>query len=46
MEQLEGTVTMPLITYQKMRNDTSHIFKFRTELTMILRIRRKGFGSA
>lgn len=26
MEQLEGTVTMPLITYQKMRNDTSQIF--------------------
>ena len=26
MEQLEGTVTMPLITYQKLRNDTSQIF--------------------
>lgn len=26
MEQLEGTVTMPLITYQKMRNDVSQIF--------------------
>lgn len=26
MEQLDGTVTMPLITYQKMRNDVSQIF--------------------
>lgn len=26
MEQLEGTVTMPLIVYQQLRNDTSHIF--------------------
>lgn len=27
MEQLDGTVTMPLITYQKMRNDVSQIFE-------------------
>ena len=26
MEQLEGTVTMPLIVYQQLRNDTSQIF--------------------
>lgn len=26
MEELAGTVTIPLITYQKMRNDTSQIF--------------------
>lgn len=26
MEQLDGTVTMPLMTYQKMRNDVSQIF--------------------
>nr|DAJ14604.1 MAG TPA: hypothetical protein [Siphoviridae sp. ctdzB12] len=26
MEQLEGTVTMPLIVYQKLRNDASQIF--------------------
>lgn len=26
MNHLEGTVTMPLITFQKLRNDTSQIF--------------------